>query len=163
MQLDQKVTMTTILGCPSAGWVSFNLEDEVPGFGLSYLTDVPNEWIDQAIHGLETMLPFAVHGVCEPGRVVCTVSYWNCHIVFEGEDRGDSAVRTWSCHVSMLKFCERLHQDILSNLNEWAQWDCSEDEKTIAANKQRLQQKLDTLSALITEKRRHFGKNRCFF
>ena len=42
---------------------------------MSYLTDVANTWLVQAIHGLKTMDVFSVHGFSEPGRMICTVSY----------------------------------------------------------------------------------------
>ncbi len=34
--------------------------DGTSAYGLSYLDDVPFEWLEQAVHGLETMLPFCV-------------------------------------------------------------------------------------------------------
>lgn len=51
------------------------------------MDDIAFEWLEQAIHGLETMLPFCVKGFMEPGRFLCIVSYYNCHILIEREDR----------------------------------------------------------------------------
>ena len=59
---------------PEAGWTDFSIDKEHI-YSLSYLTDVGIEWLDQAIHGLETLEPFTVHGFCEPNRMLCTVSY----------------------------------------------------------------------------------------
>ena len=42
--------------------------DHTSVYGLSYLDDIAFEWIDQAIHGLETMMPFCVKGFLEPDR-----------------------------------------------------------------------------------------------
>ena len=61
---------------PYYGWTDFSLEG-TSVYGLSYLDDIAFEWLDQAIHGLETMLPFCVKGFLEPGRMLCTVSFWN--------------------------------------------------------------------------------------
>ena len=52
---------------PVNGWSDFQL-DHTSVYGLSYLDDIAFEWIDQAIHGLETMMPFCVKGFLEPDR-----------------------------------------------------------------------------------------------
>ena len=56
-----------------AGWADFQLPGTYP-YSLSYLTPVPFEWLDAAIHGLETLQPFCVKGYLEPGRMICTPS-----------------------------------------------------------------------------------------
>lgn len=71
---------------PRGGWTDFSLEG-TGTYALSYLDDIAFEWIDQAIHGLETMLPFCVKGFLEPNRILCTVSFWNCHIIIEDDER----------------------------------------------------------------------------
>ena len=45
-----------MLSIPDAGWTDFKLKDK--SYALSYLTAVPFDWLTQAIHGLETTLPF---------------------------------------------------------------------------------------------------------
>ena len=47
---------------PYYGWTDFSLEG-TSVYGLSYLDDIAFEWLDQAIHGLETMLPFLCQGL----------------------------------------------------------------------------------------------------
>ena len=47
-----------MLSKPKQGWTEFSLGGVEAD--LSYLTNVPIEWLDQAIHGLETLKPFAV-------------------------------------------------------------------------------------------------------
>lgn len=42
---------------PLHGWTDFSLEGTA-SYGLSYLDDIAFEWVEQAIHGLETLLPF---------------------------------------------------------------------------------------------------------
>lgn len=43
---------------PENGWTGFGLEG-TSTYGLSYLDDIAFEWLDQAIHGLETLSPFS--------------------------------------------------------------------------------------------------------
>ena len=78
-----------MLSRPLNGWTDFSLGQEV--YGLSYLTNVPIEWVNQAIHGLETLEPFAVHGVMEPDRMICLVILKELIVKKEcyfGENRG---------------------------------------------------------------------------
>ena len=58
---------------PENGWTGFGLEG-TSTYGLSYLDDIAFEWLDQAIHGLETLSPFCVKGFLEPNRMLCVVS-----------------------------------------------------------------------------------------
>ena len=44
---------------PEAGWSDFSL-DGTSVYTLSYLDDIPFEWLDEAIHGLEILNPFCV-------------------------------------------------------------------------------------------------------
>ena len=66
---------------PEAGWTEFHLEG-THTYTLSYTDRIASDWMGQAIHGLETMLPFCVKGFLEPGRVLCTASDWNCHVIY---------------------------------------------------------------------------------
>ncbi len=149
-----------MLSFPQDGWTSFSLGSDV--FSLSFLTPVSNEWLDSAIYGLGNMVPFTVHGICEPGRMLCTVSYWNCHIIFEYEDDRelDSNNSGWSTsHVSMIDFCKMLCKDIGENVDEWADWDeygedIDEDKHKEAVNA--LEEKLSRLRQLIEKTQSEF-------
>lgn len=148
---------------PHAGWSDFQL-DGTSLYGLSYLDDIAFEWLEQAIHGLETMLPFCVKGFMEPGRFLCVVSYWNCHIICENDERNqldNEDINTEYSHTSMLEFCKYLYNDIISNIDEWVRFvDYNEvdwDEK-----RKVLECKLDRLKELISEKEGRFGTDRCF-
>lgn len=148
---------------PHAGWSDFQLNG-TSLYGLSYLDDIAFEWLEQAIHGLETMLPFCVKGFMEPGRFLCVVSYWNCHIICENDERNqldNEDINTEYSHTSMLEFCKYLYNDIISNIDEWVRFvDYNEvdwDEK-----RKVLECKLDRLKELISEKEGHFGTDRCF-
>ena len=152
-----------MLSKPLYGWTDFQLEG-TSVYGLSYLDDIAFEWMDQAIRGLETLRPFCVAGFLEPHRMLCTVSYWNCHIVEEYDGRrplkeGD-LVNEYS-HTSMLEFCKFLYEDVSRCIDEWASFVdyCEED---LEEKKRRLRQKLQRLKELIAEKEENFGENRCF-
>ena len=148
---------------PHAGWSDFQLNG-TSLYGLSYLDDIAFEWLEQAIHGLETMLPFCVKGFMEPGRFLCVVSYWNCHIICENDERNqldNEDINTEYSHTSMLEFCKYLYNDIISHIDEWVRFvDYNEvdwDEK-----RKVLECKLDRLKELISEKEGRFGTDRCF-
>lgn len=148
---------------PVYGWSKFQLEG-TSVYELSYLDDIAFDWLTQAIHGLETLLPFCVKGNLEPNRFLCTVSYWNCHIVYEDEERfplKKELVINEISHTSMLEFCRYLYEDISQNMDEWisfvgyVKYDMDERKKD-------LEQKLARLKELITEKEELFGEKRGF-
>ena len=148
---------------PKAGWTGFSLEG-TSVYHLSYLDDIAFEWLEQAIHGLETMLPFCVKGFLEPGRMLCTVSYWNCHIVVENDERHalkKEDIKNEYSHTSMLEFCRYLYDDISGCTDEWASFVDYHSEDT-QAKKDKLLQMLDKLKQLISDREEWFGKDRCF-
>ncbi len=148
---------------PRNGWTTFSL-DGTSKYELSYLDDIAFEWLDQAIHGLETMLPFCVKGFLEPSRFLCTVSFWNCHVVIENDERlpltGNDVKNEYS-HTSMLEFCRFLYDDISLDIDGWASFKdyCEDDPEE---KKQRLSQKLARLNELIATRTEWFGEDRCF-
>lgn len=155
-----------MLSKPKYGWTDFQLEG-TSTYGLSYLDDIAFEWLDQAIHGLKTMQPFCVKGFLEPRRFLCMVSYWNCHIVIEDDERDllekDEIIVEYS-HTSMLEFCKFLYHDIDEDIEEWAIFmDHGYDENYPLVEKiSLLREKLNTLKYLIISKEEYFGANRCF-
>ena len=166
--------LTHMLSQPKDGWTDFQLDSENTAYCLSFLTDPAIEWLDQTIHGLETMDVFSVHGFCEPGRMVCTVSYWNCYVIFEGDGKEDHCESVYTVHVSMIDFCRKLHADITDNLDAWVHWDDGRTEaileegegynspafqQSIEKRRTLIQSKLDTLKQLINEKAENFEKH----
>ncbi|MCI8324136.1 MAG: hypothetical protein HFI54_10895 [Lachnospiraceae bacterium] len=149
---------------PVNGWSDFQL-DHTSVYGLSYLDDIAFEWIDQAIHGLETMMPFCVKGFLEPDRFLCLVSYWNCHIICEDDERSpltpEDITNEYS-HTSMLQFCEYLYADVKENVEEWSQFVDYGDNTDFPSKQKLLTEKLEKLEALINERREWFGEDRCF-
>ncbi len=148
-----------MLGRPEDGWVRFQMGSEDTAFELSYVTDVAAEWLSQAIHGLETLDVFSVHGYCEPGRMVCTVSYWCCYVIFEEDGHSPACHGVTQLHVSMLDFCRMLHRDLSENLDAWVCW---EDENAPEERRRTLQSLLSRLGALIEEKKEDFDGESCF-
>lgn len=148
---------------PEYGWSDFQLEG-TSRYGLSYLDDIAFDWVEQAIHGLETMLPFCVKGFMEPTRFLCTVSYWNCHIICEDEMRyplDKKDVINEISHTSMLQFCQYLYDDIIQNIDEWVSFLDYFDLDT-TDRKEVLMQKLVHLKELISEKAHCFDEQHCF-
>lgn len=155
-----------MLGKPKNGWTLFHLGSEESAYDLSYVTDVPLDWLDRAIDGLTNLDVFSVHGYCEPGRMVCTVSFWSCYVIFEDDGRAPACHDVHHLHVSMLDFCKMLHADLSEHLEDWVCWDGeaeTEEEKTaLDERRETLQKKLDQLRALIAEKEEDFSEGCCF-
>lgn len=162
-----------MLSKPEAGWTEFQLAGS-PCYPLSYLTDIPADWLDQAIHGLTALQPFVVHGYCEPGRMVCLVSFRSCYVLFEDEDCQDRQLpdNMTAAAITMLDFCRMLHRDLSANVAAWVRWDarlraCGDDgqESTRAmlqARKKQLAEKLNILGGLISQRAEAFSPGRVF-
>ena len=148
---------------PIHGWSDFQL-DGTSIYGLSYIDDIAFEWVAQAIHGLETMMPFCVKGFLEPNRFLCTVSYWNCHIVCENDERyplDKEDVTNEFSHTNMLQFCQYLYDDISQNIDEWVTFFAYEEIDSVK-KKEDLIQKLKHLKDLISKRVEYFDENHCF-
>jgi len=148
---------------PIHGWSDFQL-DGTSIYGLSYIDDIAFEWVAQAIHGLETMMPFCVKGFLEPNRFLCTVSYWNCHIVCENDERyplDKEDVTNEFSHTNMLQFCQYLYDDISQNIDEWVTFFAYEEIDSVN-KKEDLIQKLKHLKDLISKRVEYFDENHCF-
>lgn len=156
-----------MLTAPIHGWTDFQL----PGtskYRLSYLRDVPFEWLDQAIHGLESLYPFTVEGFLEPDRFLCTVSYWNCYVLVEDDESAPmseeriAAMRPELSHTNMLEFCQYLFEDISVCKRKWFKF-CSHS----ATNREMLvllNRRLNKLKNLIDKREETFSDGGgCFF
>ena len=139
-----------MLSKPQHGWTEFSLGETC--YSMSYLTNIPFDWLDRAIFGLETLLPFEIYGRCEPGRMVCTVDFWECRIIFEDDKhrKVDSSLEI--VPVNMLNFCQKLHKDISNHIDDWQKWSSS-----YLVMKEDLQSRLDRLEKLIRIKENCFG------
>ena len=130
---------------PQHGWTTFSLGKAC--YYLSYLSNIPLEWLDRAIFGLETLFPFQVYGYCEPGRMVCTVDFSECHIFFENDKHIKEDCSCEAVSISMLDFCQRLHKDISAYIDDWQKWNPS-----IRLTKEDLTSRVDRLQKLIDVK-----------
>lgn len=148
-----------MLSQPDCGWTDFQLEG-TKQYSLSYLTDVPMEWLTQAIHGLTNRCPFCVTGFMEPDTLLCVVCNQHCHILYE-YDHDKLLQETDIPHnyarVGMVQFCQMLHDDIAHHLEDWVTFDpilSSSNSKSRKYRTRRAQllEKLATLARLLEER-----------
>ena len=137
---------------PVSGFTEFKLEN-TSKYILGYEDNIPFDWLKQAIHGLETGLPFCVIGETDPGTCICVVG-WNCHIIWEKDKASVEAgeiVHEYS-PVNMRDFCNMLYSDISENIEDWVNfyWCVSDD--TLDARKNELNSLLIRLKELLNEK-----------
>lgn len=154
-----------MLSRPEDGWTYFQPGKE-NRYRLSYLTDVAVDWLTQAIHGLETMDVFSVHGFSEPGRMVCTVSYWSCYVIFEDDGPAPVCEDITHLHINMIEFCKKLCRDIEESFDAWVHWD---DDSLEEGGEGAVRARAEKLRALLGELKRLVGENEdcfldgCFF
>ena len=134
-----------MLSKPQHGWTHVTLGELC--FSLSYITNIPLEWLDRAIFGMETLLPFEVSGYCEPGRMVCTVDLFECRIVFENDRCRQNNRISEVAPINMLDFCKKLHEDITDHMDDWLKWN-----PYYSLTKEELLSRLDRLKKLIQVK-----------
>lgn len=160
-----------MLSKPKAGWTTFELCDDY-SYRLSYLTDVCIDWLDAAIRGLDDMKPFAVHGFCEPDRMVCLVSFDGTYIVYESDAcmKNSGYKHMYGVDVTMIDFCRNLHRDISENLEEWVNWnneylydDERDEEEMKPIRRSKIKEKLDRLEELIKAKEGEWEHTHLFF
>ena len=157
-----RTIIKSMLSKPDSGWSIFQLGK--CDYHLSYLTDVPTTWLDNAIYGLENLTPFSVYGYLEPDRVICTVSFWNSYVYAEGDDNipiDVNGTHFESVHISMLDFCESLYNDINANIDEWVEWLC-DDDIDLDERKKLLEEKLEKLNSMIDEDQYGFREGSVF-
>ena len=91
-------------------------------------TNIPFNWIDQAILGLSNIMPFNLYGISEDNnKIFCVVSLYNCHITrepvgFIPENKEYDSFPRDMHYVHMWNFCNALHDGIASHLDAWVEW-----------------------------------------
>ena len=91
-------------------------------------TNIPFNWIDQAILGLSNIMPFNLYGISEDNnKIFCVVSLYNCHITkepvgFIPESKEYDSFPRDMHYVHMWNFCNALHDGIASHLDAWVDW-----------------------------------------
>lgn len=131
-----------MLSKPEHGWTEFSLGENF--YSLSYLSNIPLEWLERAILGLETLLSFEVYGCCEPGRMICAVDFSECRIIFEDDKHHKEDSSFEIVPINMLDFCKKLHKDISDHIDDWQKWSSS-----YHVTKEDIQSRLDWLQKLI--------------
>ena len=130
-------------------------------------TNIPFNWIDQAILGLTNIIPFNVYGISDDGhKIFCVVSLYNSHITkepvgFIPTEKDSKAQPHESHYVHMWNFCFALHKDMREHLDSWVDWvlSCKEycsskytdGETKYQAVKKQLIEKLDALKVALEE------------
>lgn len=92
--------------------------------------------------------------------MICVVSYWNCHILVEDDDRdplNPEEVLHEISHTSMLEFCRQLRDDIRANLEQWVRF-VDYHEEDLEEKRLRLEQKLAELDTLIAAREESFDE-----
>lgn len=137
---------------PKDGWSDFSLEG-TSVYGVSYLNDIAFEWLEQAIRGLSTMRPFCVEAYLEPGRMICVVSHYNCHIIVENEDdtpiKQEDFINEYS-RTSMIEFCRFLYDDVNADMEGWVTF-VDYDRKNPKEKTRLLIRQLEILKELIVK------------
>ncbi len=145
-----------MLSKPKSGWTNFKLS-ETGEYSLSYLDDIPMNWLEDAIHGLEYYRPFCVYANMEPECFICIVNYDSCQIIIETEDGMENSEDIYSIEVSqtnMLEFCKMLCDDIKIHIDDWANFVDYNGENP-AKKKRELIRKIKKLEKIIEKKDIH--------
>ncbi|MBQ6005079.1 MAG: hypothetical protein IJL14_02395 [Selenomonadaceae bacterium] len=137
-----------MLSVPEYGWTDFSIGDAK--YQLSYLTDIPIEWLETAVYSLKKnyYCPFTVYGDCETSDIHCTVTEMFCHVIHDGT----IPPKTYFVNMSMLDFCKALYVDISRDIDAWSDWLRYDDENFREKQKFKIQSLLNELDALIKER-----------
>lgn len=141
-----------MLSSPQSGWTDFTLGD--PWCSLSYVTNVPMDWLEAAICGLESHQPFTVYGLCEPGRLMVTVERDECLVRFDERERDRFALEDFPAEtvpVDMLTFCQCLYDDISTQLSAWSRWVPAVGAETEAEKQRYYADRADALRTRLTK------------
>ncbi|MBR1805461.1 MAG: hypothetical protein IJ774_03635 [Selenomonadaceae bacterium] len=133
-----------MLSLPEYGWTDFSISDAK--YPLSYITNVPIDWLMAAVYGLKNWSPFTVYGDCETTDVYCTVTETFCHVIYEGYEE---TPETYFVSLTMLDFCKALYSDISKDIDAWSDWNHYDDETFRQNYKRKLLALLDELGTLI--------------
>ncbi len=112
-----------MLSKPNYGWTTFSL----PGmeeYKLSDVDDLPINWLEDAIHGLENKRAFCVSGNMESEELYCVTDFYGSFIVIGEDDCGiqsqENIVKMEFPSVTAKDFCRMLCEDLRANIDEWA-------------------------------------------
>ena len=115
--------------------------------------------MEATIDELETLKPDCVEGFLEPGHLLCTVSFWNCHVASEDEicPYPEETAVYFTYGFSMLDFCRSLYEDIQENFDDWVVFR-SPDRSPKEEEREKLRQGLETLKQWIEKRQDRLKK-----
>lgn len=111
-----------MLSKPYAGWTTVKIEDfSAPA---SYVTNVPVDCMEKMIHAMKTDKEFTVSFDAEGYEFKVISDYFNCFVI---EDRDEPKLYAFR-NIDTLKLAHELIQDIETYLEDWKEWEYSEEE-----------------------------------
>jgi hypothetical protein len=132
---EERIKVESVLSKPEAGWSLFKIGDTE--FWLSYLMDLPNDWLDTIIFAYEHDLPFVLKGECEPGFMYCNVNDLYVHIYYE--EHHEASYEIYGTNIINV-----LINDFTKYIDEWADWGYIRyNEEELKEEKKRLQEKIE--------------------
>lgn len=136
----ERIEINSVLSKPKAGWTTFKIGDTE--FKLSYLLDLPNDWLDTILFAYECELPFVLKGECEPGFMYCNVNELYVHIYYEEHHKA-------SYEVYESDIINALINDFTKYIDEWADWGYIRyNEEELKEEKKRLQEKIERFHSI---------------
>ena len=104
-----------MLSQPNAGWSTFTLGDYEGS--ISYLTDIPFDWLRACISGLRYEIPAAFYTDAEGEEYYIVSDMFSTYII--KEHNGTSVTKVY---IGLKDFSEMLLKDIGDHLESWIRW-----------------------------------------
>ena len=135
-----------MLSRPRYGWTEITIGDFKSS--ASYLTDVPNDLLDELIRSIENRCPACITFDAEGYDFTIVSDIFYTHVIKEKEDT--EGFEYYTSPISKREFAKTVIEDIKSNLDAWADWECCENE-CIDAVKFVLSCKINNLKRIMEE------------
>jgi len=131
---------------PEHGWTNLQINDFSER--ASYMTNIPNEFLDAFISALQNSTPAVVFFDAEGWGFHLVASYYCSYIIV---DKDDAKLFTVSKNIHAL--AKELYDDINNNLDDWTNWylDESDTEEERKEYRMVLEDKLNQLNIEINK------------
>lgn len=120
-----------MLSKPKSGWTTLKIQDFE--FNASYLTDVPNDFLNAFIVSLRDDISTSIvlDGEAEGECIVIFNTYSNSiYVVYDDYYSQDkNCIRFWDIDIATL--AKEFVKDIEDNLNDWNWWLCDDESNRI--------------------------------
>ncbi len=110
--LKKQIDIDTVLSVPEDGWTNFRIGESE--YELSYLTDLPEMWLDTMISNFKK--PYVLTCECEPGELACVVMQGTEYVHLFFDDRYQTS------YIVKKDFTTIIMNDIDQNLDAWVEW-----------------------------------------